>query len=66
MNWRRFCSKRLSTTNVLQTDGRLKIDDTLTGAQPRFQSWGPIPLSMLLYRTKYGWYTQFRGLQSVT
>jgi len=28
-----------------------------TVAQPRFQSWGPIPWSRLLYRTKYGWYT---------
>ena len=27
---------------------------------------GPIPWSRLLYRTKYGWYTQFRALQSVT
>jgi len=36
------------------------------GAQPRFQSWGPIPWSRLLYRTKYGWYTQFRALQCVT
>ena len=36
-----------------------------TVAQPRFQSWGgPIPWSRLLYRTKYGWYTQFRALQS--
>jgi len=35
-----------------------------TGAQPRFQSWGP--WSRLLYRTKYGWYTQFRGLRFVT
>jgi len=25
---------------------------------------GPIPWSRLLYRTKYGWYTQFRALQS--
>ena len=38
----------------------------LSGAQPRFQSWGPIPWSRLLYRTNYGWYTQFRALQSVT
>ena len=30
------------------------------GAQPRCQIWGPIPWSRLLYRTKYGWYTQFR------
>jgi len=36
------------------------------GAQPRFQSWGPIPWSRLLYRTKYGWCTQFRALQYVT
>jgi len=35
-----------------------------TGAQPHFQSWGPIPWSRLLYRTKS--YTQFRALQSVT
>jgi len=33
----------------------------------RFQSReGPIPWSSLLYRTKYGWYTQFRALQYVT
>ena len=39
----------------------------LAGAQPRFQSWGgPISWSRLLHRTKYGWYTQFRALQSVT
>jgi len=25
---------------------------------------GPIPWSRLLYRTKYGWYTQFRAVQS--
>jgi len=25
-------------------------------AQPRFQSWGPISWSRLLYRTKYGWF----------
>jgi len=34
------------------------------GAQARFQRWGPIPWSRLLYITKYGWYTQFRALQS--
>ena len=31
-----------------------------------FKVGGPIPWSRLLYRTKYGWYTQFRALQSVT
>jgi len=36
------------------------------GAQPRFQSCGdPIPWSRLLYRTKYGWYTQFRVITAV-
>ena len=34
------------------------------GAQPRFPRV-QFP-GLLLYRTKYGWYTQFRGLQSVT
>ena len=31
-----------------------------------FKVGGPIPWSRLLYRTNYGWYTQFRGLQYVT
>jgi len=31
-----------------------------------FKVGGPIPWSMYLYRTKCRWYTQFRGLQSVT
>ena len=29
-----------------------------------FKVGGPVPWSRLLYRTKYGWYTQFRALQS--
>ena len=29
-----------------------------------FEFGGPIPWSRLLYRTKHGWYTQFRALQS--
>ena len=31
-----------------------------------FKVGGPILWSRLLYRTKYGWYTQLRALQSVT
>ena len=30
-----------------------------------FKVGGPIPWSMLLYRTKCGWYTQFCALQAV-
>ena len=31
-----------------------------------FKVGGPIPWSRLLYKTKYGYCTQFRALQSVT
>ena len=37
--------------------------DTHRGATTFSKSWGPIPWSRLLFRTKYGWYTQFRALQ---
>jgi len=36
------------------------------GRKHVYKVGGPIPWSRLLYRTKYGWYTQFRALQSVT
>jgi len=34
----------------------------LQGCNHVFKDGGPIPWSRLLYRTKYGWYTQFRAL----
>jgi len=35
---------------------------TKQGRSHVFKVGGPIIWSMLLYRTKYGWYTQFRAL----
>jgi len=37
---------------------------TVRGATTFSKLGGPIPWSRLLYITKYGWYTQFRALQS--
>jgi len=37
---------------------------TIQGRNHVFKVGGPIPWSRLLYRTKYGWHTQFRALQS--
>jgi len=46
--------------------GRLALNGwAVTSNQGRnhvFKVGGPIPRSRLLYRTKYGWYTQFRAL----
>jgi len=37
-------------------------DRSNQGRNHVFKVGGPIPWSRLLYRTKYGWYTQFRAL----
>jgi len=49
-------------TNLLNTNKCSFVQGATTFSKLR----GPIPWSRLLYRTKYGWYTHFRGLQSVT
>jgi len=48
-------------------DKKVSPSDTFVavyrGATTFSKLGGPIPWSRLLYRTKYGWYTQFRALQ---
>jgi len=44
----------------------LQSDNNTQGRNHVLKVWGPIRWSRLLYRTKYGCYTQFRALLSVT
>jgi len=47
------------------TLGKIEVRFCHQGRNHVFKIGGPIPWSRLLYRTEYGWYTQFRALQSV-
>ena len=53
----------LERLRALQVNGKYYL---LQGRNHVFKVGGPIPWSTLLYRTKYGWYTQFRALQCVS
>jgi len=51
---------------VVLTTEQVTVDSVdRQGRNHVFKVGGPIPWSRLLYRTSYGWYTQFRVLQSV-
>ena len=54
-------SCRQDSNNIGPVD---RLRGVCRGATTFSKLGSPIPWSRLLYRTKYGWYTQFRGLQS--